>query len=102
MVIIIGILIFIINYFGLSLGLIIMSIIDVDKNKILIIVISECLLSINSGIFIKISLVDMIDNQLKKYDVDDDNKNIRIKIIMIIIGIIIGISLSLLIKFLQN
>lgn len=99
-IILIIIFIFVSNISGMITGYFIISIIDFESNKVLFVVISECLMAFNSGIFTKISLVDMIHVELNK--IRDSNKTIFLKFFFIFIGSIIGIFLSLLIRDLQS
>lgn len=98
--ILIVIFIIILNALGSLIGSLCILFIDINKNKIIFIVISECFMAFNSGIFTKVSIVDMINVELNKKR--DSDKTIVKKFFAILIGSGIGTGIALLIREIQS
>ncbi len=84
------------NMGGTLFGMFFVFVFDSTRNKQWMLVASECMLALNAGIFLKISLLDMIQVELSKHA--DGSWKTLIKILFTTLGSLLGVLLTTLIK----
>lgn len=92
--------IFLSNVIGTAIGILFIIFIDIKKNIVIIVVISECLMALNAGIFLKISAIDMIYIEISKEK--DTSSTIVKKTIIILFGVLIGIAITVFMRYIQQ
>jgi hypothetical protein len=86
------VLVFVTNLGGIVFGMLFVFMLDSPSNQHWVMIISECMLALNAGMFVKISIMDMIYVELEKHP----NGSIRVfaRIAFVVLGSVLGIGMT--------
>lgn len=86
------VLVFVTNLGGIIFGMLFVFMLDSPTNQWWVIMISECMLALNAGMFVKISIMDMIYVELEKHP--DGSIKVFVRIAFVILGSVLGVGMT--------